>query len=82
MTKVQLRHLFKKYVEKEVKRYMEVVDISGKLIRPDGTIEFWWNGVNYGNVIPEEMIDAELKRASKRKERKDKENERKDSKQE
>lgn len=45
---------------------MEVVGISGKLIRPDGTIEFWWNGVNYGNVIPEEMIDAELKRASKR----------------
>lgn len=39
---------------------MEVVGISGKLIRPDGVVEFWWNGVNYHKVIPEELIDAEL----------------------
>ena len=39
---------------------MEVVGISGKLIRADGTMEFWWNGVNYHNVIPEQLIDAEI----------------------
>lgn len=31
---------------------------SGRLIKPDGTEEFWWEGVNYHNVIPEEYIDA------------------------
>lgn len=31
---------------------------SGRLIKPDGTEEFWWDGVNYHNVIPEEYIDA------------------------
>ena len=44
---------------------MDVVNISGKLIKPDGTIEFWWKGVNYHNVIPEELMDAELEHASK-----------------
>lgn len=48
---------------------MDEVKISGKLIRPDGTMEFWWNGVNYHNVIPEELVDAELKHASKNMER-------------
>ena len=47
---------------------MEVVGISGKLIRPDGVVEYWWNGVNYHNVIPEELLDEELQRASKNKE--------------
>lgn len=47
---------------------MEVVGISGKLVRPDGTEEYWWNGVNYYNVVPEELVDAELERASKNKE--------------
>lgn len=55
---------------------MEVVEISGKLIRPDGTMEYWWNGVNYHNVIPEEMIDAELESASRNKESEEKYNER------
>lgn len=44
---------------------MDVVNISGKLIKPDGTIEFWWKGVNYHNVIPEELMDAELEHESK-----------------
>lgn len=39
---------------------MEVTEISGKLIRPDGTEEYWWQGVNNHNVIPEELIDAVL----------------------
>lgn len=39
---------------------MEAVGISGKLIRPDGKEEYWWNGVNYHNVIPEQLIDAVL----------------------
>ena len=39
---------------------MEVVGISGKLVRPDGTEEYWWNGVNYYNVVPEELVDAEI----------------------
>lgn len=51
---------------------MEVVGISGKLIKPDGTAEYWWNGVNYHNVIPEQLIDAELERVSKNKEREEK----------
>ena len=51
---------------------MDEVKISGKLISPDGTEEFWWNSVNYHNVIPEELIDAELESASKIKEREEK----------
>lgn len=51
---------------------MEVVEISGKLISLDGTEEFWWNGVNYHNVIPEQLIDAELESASKNIEREEK----------
>ncbi len=51
---------------------MDEKEISGKLIRPDGTEEFWWHGVNYINVIPEELIDAVL--ASEKKEREDKKN--------
>ena len=39
---------------------MNGVDISGKLIKPDGTMEFWWKSMNYHNVLPEELIDAEL----------------------
>lgn len=31
---------------------------SGRLIKPDGEEEYWWDGVNYHNVIPEEYIDA------------------------
>ena len=37
---------------------MDEQDISGKQIRPDGTEEYWWHGVNYINVLPEELIDA------------------------
>lgn len=51
---------------------MEAVGISGKLIRADGTEEFWWNGINYGNVIPEELVDAELIQVSKDKESEEK----------
>lgn len=48
---------------------MEEVGFSGKLIRPDGVEEYWWNGVNYYNVIPEQLVDAEIERASKNKEK-------------
>lgn len=51
---------------------MDEVKISGKLIRPDGTMEFWWDGVNYHNVIPEQLIDAEIEAASKISEEKEK----------
>lgn len=49
---------------------MDEQDISGKLIRPDGTEEYWWHGVNYINVLPEELIDAVL--SSEKKEREEK----------
>lgn len=39
---------------------MDGQELSGKLIRPDGTEEYWWHGVNYINVLPEELIDAVL----------------------
>lgn len=47
---------------------MDEQDISGKQIRPDGTEEYWWQGDNYKNVIPEELFDAVL--ASKKTEKK------------
>lgn len=46
------------HIEREVRQDMDEKEISGKLIRPDGKEEYWWNGVNYINVIPEELIDA------------------------
>lgn len=39
---------------------MDGQEISGRLIRPDGTEQYWWHGVNYINVLPEELIDAVL----------------------
>lgn len=62
--------------QSEVKQDMEEVNISGKLIKPDGVQEFWWNGVNYHNVVPEELVDAELEHASKNMEREEKQYER------
>lgn len=58
---------------------MDEKEISGKLIRPDGTVEYWWNGVNYLNVLPEELIDAVLaseknKQEKEREEKKDGQN--------
>lgn len=49
---------------------MEVTEISGRLIRPDGTEQYWWHGVNYINVLPEELIDAVLAAEQNKKERK------------
>ena len=69
MMKFRPRHFFKNYVKKrEVNKDMEVTEISGKLIRPDGTEEYWWQGVNYHNVIPEELIDAVLAAEKNKKE--------------
>ena len=51
---------------------MDEVGISGKLVRADGIEEYWWNGVNYHNVVPEQLVDAELERASKNTEREEK----------
>lgn len=39
---------------------MEAESISGKLVKPDGVEQYWWNGVNYHNVLPEQLIDAVL----------------------
>lgn len=49
---------------------MDEKEISGKLIRTDGTEEFWWHGMNYHNVLPEELIDAVLASEKNKKERK------------
>ena len=49
---------------------MEVTEISGRLIRPDGTEQYWWHGVNYINVLPEELIDAVLAAEQNKKETK------------
>ena len=49
---------------------MDEKEISGRVIRPDGTEQYWWHGVNYINVLPEELIDAVL--ASEKKEREEK----------
>lgn len=49
---------------------MDEKEISGKLIRPDGKVEYWWNGVNNHNVLPEELIDAVLAAEKNKKERK------------
>lgn len=46
---------------------MDKEEISGKFTKPDDKEVHWWNGVNYHNVIPEELIDAELEHASKNK---------------
>ena len=63
-------------LRKEVKKDMDEVGISGKLVRPDGIEEYWWNGVNYHNVVPEQLIDAELEATSKNNKKvEDKENE-------
>lgn len=50
---------------------------SGRLIKPDGVEEFWWEGVNYHNVIPEEYIDAYLASEKKKEIKGGKNNERK-----
>ena len=39
---------------------MDENSVSGILVRPDETTEYWFNNVNYHNVIPEELIDAVL----------------------
>lgn len=56
---------------------MDEKEISGKLIRPDGTEQYWWHGVNYINVLPEELIDAVLasEKNKKEKEREESNNE-------
>jgi hypothetical protein len=33
---------------------------SGIFVDAEGRKEYWWNGFNYGCVLPEELIDAEL----------------------
>ncbi len=71
MMKFRPRHFFKNYVkEREVRQDMDGQEISGRLIRPDGTEQYWWNGVNNHNVIPEELIDAVLAAEKNKKERK------------
>lgn len=36
----------------------KVVGRSGEYVDGDGNPEFWWNGRNYGCILPEELIDA------------------------
>lgn len=38
----------------------KVLSRSGQFIDENGNTEFWWNGTNYGCIIPEELIDLEL----------------------
>jgi hypothetical protein len=46
--------------------------ISGMLVKPDKSLEFFWEGQSYGSVVPEEMIDAVLEASEhKAKERKE-----------
>lgn len=40
-------------VEKEIGR-------SGEYINESGQSEFWWEGRNYGCILPDQIIDAEL----------------------
>lgn len=56
---------------------MDEKEISGRVIRPDGTEQYWWHGVNYINVLPEELIDAVLaaEKNKKEKEREESNNE-------
>ena len=39
---------------------MDENSVSGILVRPDEKVEYWFDGVNYHSVIPEELIDAVL----------------------
>ena len=32
----------------------------GQFIDENGKTEYWWDGRNYGCIIPEELIDVEL----------------------
>lgn len=41
--------------------------LSGMLVKPDGTCEFWWQGECSGCVVPEELIDAVLEASEKSK---------------
>ena len=33
---------------------------SGECLTEDGKHEYWWEGVNYHDIVPEHLIDAEL----------------------
>jgi len=33
---------------------------SGEVHDENGNTQFWWNGRNYGSVLPEELIDMVL----------------------
>lgn len=44
---------------------MDENNVSGMLVRPDGVNEYWFNNVNYHNVIPEELVDAVLDASEK-----------------
>jgi hypothetical protein len=33
---------------------------SGIFVDADGKTEYWWNGFNYGCVLPEKLIDDDL----------------------
>jgi hypothetical protein len=33
---------------------------SGIFCDAEGKMEYWWNGINYHCVLPEELIEAEL----------------------
>lgn len=38
----------------------KVLSRSGEFIDENGNLEFWWDGRNYGCILVEELIDAEL----------------------
>jgi len=39
---------------------------SGQFIDESGQSEFWWDGINYHSIIPEELIDAVLDASDKK----------------
>jgi len=39
---------------------------SGEFVNENGENEFWWDGINYHSIIPEEMIDEVLAASEKK----------------
>lgn len=38
----------------------KVLGRSGEFTDENGNTEYWWDGLNYGCILPEELIDMAL----------------------
>lgn len=38
----------------------KVAGRSGEFVDENGRTDFWWDGHNYGCILPEELIDEKL----------------------